>query len=104
MLFTRWITVYWVGLYAKVKHDMVFTKVFVLELIATISVSIVLVPTFSDPRFADWINSGPTIGWALVLIYWVLTMVYYSLPLFQAGGQEVVRIQSRHNFSNPQLD
>merc|ERR1712060_699122 len=80
---------------AKVKNDMAFTKVFILELIATIAPSIIIVPMLSDPWYADWINSDPAIGWALVLTYWGLTLYYYALPLFQTGGQEVLRIKRR---------
>jgi hypothetical protein len=87
MLFVRWFTLWWIGLYGKVKHDMVFTKMYVLEVMATICTSILTAVALSTPSFADWINSGPAISWALFLTYQVLTVAYYVLPLFQMSGQ-----------------
>jgi len=86
MLIVRLFTLYWIGWYAKLKRDKVFTKKYVQELTATICSSILITVAVSTPSFADWINSDPTTSWALFLTYQVLTLAYYVLPLFQASG------------------
>lgn len=105
MLLVRWRTMYWVGAYAKTKHDLVFTKKFILEVMSSIAVGCVLVPAFSNPSFSDWINASPALSWALFLTYFTLTMIWYTCPSSgrrqKVGTHHSVRSTSIRNLTEP---